>query len=95
MLALHDKGVGERQVPVQKYLFVGREFKNEVDDQLFGINIEHGKYKMLEIAQFVPPHVAVIEAVQRCLGSARARHSVGSFLSVRRGTCESIEYGWL
>ena len=50
VFALNNKGVGEGQMPVEEYLLVGREFEHEVDDELFAINVEHGKHKMLEIA---------------------------------------------
>ena len=61
MLALDDQRVGESKMAVQNDHLVGLEFDNKIDDPLLPIDVEHGKDKMIEVAQFMPSEIAIIE----------------------------------
>src|SRR6266540_2636701 len=74
MLALDDQRVCERQMSVQKDLLVGFEFQNQIDELPFLVDVEHGKHKMLELSQFIPANIAIIEGVRRCLSSDDSCH---------------------
>jgi hypothetical protein len=52
---------------VQQDLLVGFVFDQKIDDLLRDIDVEHGKYEMLEISQFVPTNIAIIESIRSCL----------------------------
>ena len=49
MLAIHDQGVGQGQMPMQKYLLVWREFDHQVYDIVFFIHIEQGDFEVFKI----------------------------------------------
>ena len=49
---------------MQKDLLIWREFGNEIDDLSRHINVEHRKHEVLEIPQFVPADIAIIETVR-------------------------------
>src|SRR5260370_39618937 len=83
MLSLHDQSVGMHKMAVEKDPLVGIEFDDEIDQFFRPINIEHREHEMLEIAQFEPADIAIIEAVGRIPGSAGSCHG-----------CLSIVLGW-
>jgi hypothetical protein len=65
MLALDNESVRERQVPMKENPLVGIEFENKIDDLLLRIDIEHGEYKVLEVAKFLPSDIAIIKNASR------------------------------
>jgi predicted Ser/Thr protein kinase len=70
MLPLDYEGVREREVPMKENPLVWIEFENKIDDLASLIDIEHGEYKVLEVAEFLPPDIAIIESASR--GSCHA-----------------------
>src|SRR5580704_17481862 len=66
MLAMNYQRVSERQLSMQENLLVCGEFENEVHDFARHIDVEHGKYEMLEVAEFIPAHVSIIEGESGC-----------------------------
>ena len=61
MVALHHQRIGKRQVAMQEDLLAGRKFEHRIDDLPWLVNVEHGKDEMIELAEFVPPNIAIIE----------------------------------
>jgi hypothetical protein len=70
MFALDYEGVCEREVSMKENPLVGVEFENKIDDLALLIDIEHGEYKMLEVAKFQPSDIAIIKSASR--GSCHA-----------------------
>src|SRR5215813_5814452 len=77
MFAVEDEGVGEGEMPVQKDLFVGCEFDNEVGDVLLLIDGEYGDHEVFEVTELAPLDITVVEAVGGCQGCDGGRY--GSF----------------
>jgi hypothetical protein len=65
MLALDYEGICQRQVPMEENPPVWIEFENKIDDLALPIDIEHRENEMLEVPEFLPPDIAIIERVNR------------------------------
>jgi hypothetical protein len=63
MVALHHQRVGKREVAMQKDLLVGRKFEHQIHDLLWFVNVQHRKDEMIEIAEFVPVDIAIVDRI--------------------------------
>jgi hypothetical protein len=57
-------------------MLIGGEPENKIDDLAGLIDVEHRKHKMLEITEFVPLDIAIIEAMRRGPGSHCCCHEL-------------------